>query len=91
MLLSPEVLGVALDGDLRKPPDLLFCTRRTDRPFAPNSIVEMHTFLITLIRHFDFSLPENEEVKWRMIFPMVVGEEHKGPQLPLKVTALGNE
>jgi len=55
----------------------------------------MHTFLVTLVRHFDFSLPDNgQEVKTtRQLFinPVVVGEEHKGPQMPLKVTALGNE
>ena len=49
--------------------------------------------MVALIRQFDFSLPENaREVKWtRSNTPLVVGEEHKGPQLPLKVTVLGNE
>lgn len=55
----------------------------------------MHTFLATLIRQFDFSLPDNgrEVRKMRpgIITPVVVGEEHKGPQLPLKVTAIRNE
>jgi len=57
------------------------------------TVVELHTFLVTLVRQFDFSLPENgREVKWmRGNTPAVVGEEHKGPQLQLKVTALGNE
>jgi hypothetical protein len=55
----------------------------------------MHTFLVTLIRQFDFSLPDNgQEPKWmksEIITPVVVGEEDKGPQLPLKVTTLRNE
>jgi hypothetical protein len=48
--------------------------------------------LVTLIRQFDFSLPEDgrEIIKTRMggVAPMVVGEVHKGPQMPLKVTIL---
>jgi hypothetical protein len=49
--------------------------------------------LVTLVRQFDFSLPEDgREVKWMKINrPVVVGEEEKGPQLPLKVTLLENE
>ena len=68
--------------------------KQADRPFFFfNSVVELHTFLVTLMRQFDFSLPESGlEVKWlKMGTPVVVGEEHKGPQLPLKVTVLGNE
>jgi len=59
------------------------------------ALIEMHTFLVTLVRHFDFSLPENgQKVKLTRsgtITPLVVGEEDKGPQMPLKVTVLGNE
>ena len=60
------------------------------------SIVEMHTFLVTLVRQFDFSLPDNGQevrvVRLGLIRPVVVGEEHKGQQVPLKVTAvLGSE
>ena len=57
----------------------------------------MHTFLVTLIRRFRFSLPGNgREVKGMsarpgVLTPIVVGEEHKGPQMPLTVTILGNE
>ena len=54
----------------------------------------MHTFLVTLVRQFDFSFPPEggREGKWmRHSTPVVVGEEHKGPQLLLKVTPLGNE
>ena len=54
----------------------------------------MYAFLVTLVRQFDFSLPENrrEIKKMRLgptIVPVVAGEEHKGAQLPLKVTILG--
>jgi len=59
------------------------------------AVIEMHTILVTLIRKFDFSLPDNgQEIRmFRQlgVTPMVVGEEDRGPQLPLKVTALGNE
>ena len=55
----------------------------------------MHTLLVTLIRQFRFSLPENGQeikmVRQAVVSPFVVGEENKGPQLPLKVTALVNE
>jgi hypothetical protein len=66
------------------------------RSFATNRVVEMRTFLVTLVRQFDFSLPENgqEVVRTRSMgtmSPVVVGEENKGPQLPLKITALRDE
>ena len=57
----------------------------------------MHAFLVTLVRQFDFSLPDDgPEVKsiplaLGIMTPVVVGEEHKGPQMLLKVTVLGNE
>lgn len=59
------------------------------------AVIEMHTFLVTLLRQFDFSLPNNgQEVRALRtigITPVIVGEEHKGPQMPLKVTILGGE
>lgn len=67
----------------------------TDCPFETYSIVEMHAFLITLVRRFDFSLPENGQeitlVRSGTIMPLVIGEEDKGVQLPLRVTVIGNE
>jgi len=55
----------------------------------------MHTFLVTLIRQFEFSLPEDgreiKKLRRMLVFLAVTGEEHKGPQLPLKVTPLRNE
>ena len=66
-----------------------------DPLFATNSVIQLHTFLVTLVRQFDFSLADNgQEVKKvapGVMMPIVVGEEHKGPQMPLKVTILGNE
>ncbi|KAF9645980.1 cytochrome P450 [Thelephora ganbajun] len=59
------------------------------------AVIEMHTFLVTLVRQFDFSLPDNGQeirrLRQGVLSPVIVGEERKGPQLPLKVTALGNE
>lgn len=55
----------------------------------------MHTFLVTLVRQFDFSLPDDgREIKSMaqgLLTPVVVGEEEKGPQVPLKITAIGDE
>ena len=61
------------------------------------SVIEMHAFLATLIRQFDFSLPDGGQrmqgigTRPGILTPIVVGEEHKGPQMPIKVTALVNE
>ena len=66
-----------------------------DPLFATNSVIQLHTFLVTLVRQFDFSLADNgQEVKKvapGVMMPIVVGGGHKGPQMPLKVTILGNE
>lgn len=60
-----------------------------------SSVIEMHTFLVTLVRQFDFSLSDDGREVWKLrpgvITPVVVGEEHKGPQLWLKVAALKTE
>ena len=58
-----------------------------------NSLLEMHTFLVTLVRQFDFALPDDGRVVRKMrppgtIMPVMAGEEDKGPQLWLKITAL---
>jgi len=59
------------------------------------SVVEMHTFLVTLIRQFEFALPDDSpKIRRRrpgFTVPVIEGEEHKGIQLPLKVTPLKNE
>lgn len=56
------------------------------------AVIELHMFLVTLIRHFEFALPDNtpEVRRWRpgLLVPVVEGEEHKGPRVPLEVTPL---
>ena len=94
---SPQVRRVASDGDSGKIPDpILLPGTEIDRVFAANSVVQIHTFLVTLIRQFDFSLLGNRQEIKRMrssgiLSPVVAGEEHQGPQMPLKVTVLRNE
>ena len=44
-----------------------------------------------LVREFQFSVVEGKQIRIRkpgVLVPMVVGEESKGPQLPLKVSAV---
>ena len=93
---SPKGTGVVLDGDSRTSPALL--CRQSPKGISINrtiSVIEMHTFLVTLVRQFEFALPDNGREVWRMnsgiMTPVVIGEEHKGPQLWLKVAALRNE
>ena len=54
-----------------------------------SSVVEMQAFLVTLVREFSFSLPEGRTIRIArpgFPIPLVIGEEDKGPQLPLTVT-----
>ena len=64
-----------------------------DRPF--DSVIEIQAFLVTLVRRFDISHTDKQPHIRRagsgMMIPLVPGEEDKGPQLPLKITAIGNE
>ena len=50
----------------------------------------MHVFLVTLVRQFEFALPDGapQVRRWRPGFtiPVVEGKEHEGVQLPLKIT-----
>ena len=52
----------------------------------------MQAFLVTLIRRFDISQadhhPQIKRVKSGAFTPLVLGEEYKGAQLPLKITAI---
>ena len=54
----------------------------------------MQAFLVTLIRKFDVSQaghhPQIRRARPGMVVPLVLGEEHKGAQLPLKITAIRN-
>lgn len=56
----------------------------------------MHMFLVTLVKQFEFTLPDNapkigSRRPTSSIIPVVEGEEHKGNQLPLKISLLENE
>ena len=66
----------------------LLSTFQDSIPFS--SVYEMHMFLAVLVRQFEFALPEGapQVRRWRFvaIVPVVEGEEHKGVQVPLKVT-----
>ena len=52
----------------------------------------MQAFLVTLVRKFDVSYadhqPQIKRAKSGMMFPLVLGEEYKGTQLPLKIAAI---
>jgi len=53
------------------------------------AVAEIQSFLITLVREFSFSVPEGRNVRTirpGILVPMVIGEEDKGPQLPLTIT-----
>ena len=58
-----------------------------------DSLVEMQAFLVTLVRTFDVSPadhhPQIKRAKSGLLMaPLVLGEEYKGAQLPLKITAI---
>ena len=59
-----------------------------------DSIVEMQAFIVTLVRKFDISPadhhPQIKRIKTGAFTPLVLGEEYKGPQLPLRITAVRN-
>ena len=84
--------------EIRVSPSPLFKVKcqTTETDHRTDSVIEFHTFLVTLVRQFDFSLPNDgrEVRKMRppgLVVPVVAGQEHEGPQLWLKVTALGSE
>jgi hypothetical protein len=54
-----------------------------------SSVAEIRAFLVTLVREFSFSIPEGKNIRTTrpgLLVPMVIGEEDKGPQLPLIIT-----
>ena len=85
---SREVPGLVSGGDLRS----YFLTRPSTLQVSINfsSLLEIHMFLVTLVRQFEFSLPDGapQVRRWRpgFVIPVVEGKEHEGVQLPLKVT-----
>jgi len=55
------------------------------------AIIELQAFVARLVREFQFSEVVDKPIKmWRpgLVVPTVEGEEDKGPQLPLKVSAV---
>ena len=88
---SPEVLRAASGGDSRECL-LCLCSPRDAENWLLDSIIEMQAFLVALIRRFDVSLadhqPQIRRARPGMMLPLVIGEEHKGTQLPLKITAI---
>ena len=57
-----------------------------------DSVLEIQAFLVTLIRKFDISHadhhPQIKRTKSVLTIPLVLGEEYKGTQLPLKISAI---
>jgi len=58
------------------------------------SVVEMQIFLVTLLREFYISQadhhPQIKRARSGLMVPVVLGEEYKGTQLPLKISAIRN-
>jgi len=56
------------------------------------AVLEMQAFLVTLIRKFDISpadhQPQIKRSRSGVVAPLVLGEEYKGAQLPLKITTI---
>jgi len=53
------------------------------------AVAEMRALLVTIVREFSFSIPEGRNVRTirpGVLVPLIIGEEDKGPQLPLTVT-----
>ena len=85
----PSLLGqeAASAGGLRK--SAIFPTTKIMNAYAIRpSVAETRAFLVTLVREFVFSIPEGRNirsVRSGFPLPMVIGEEDKGPQLPLVI------
>ena len=92
---SLAVLGAVLDGDSRESNPFISFTPSRDSEHRPlGSVIEIQAFLVTLLQKFDIShadhQPQIRRAKPGMLVPLVLGEEHKGTQLPLKITAIRN-
>ena len=89
-LRSLAVLGAALGGDSRGSISFYTICSTENRLFG--SVVEIQAFLVTLIREFDIShadhQPQIRRAKPGALLPLVLGEEYKGTQLPLKITTI---
>ena len=84
--------GAASGGDSRG--SIIFYTIYSTENWLLGSIIEIQAFLVTLIRKFHISQPDHQpqirRAKPGMMVPLVLGEEYKGPQLPLKITVIKN-
>jgi len=73
---------------------IVFHTVRSAENWLCGSVIEIQAFLVALVQKFDISLadhcPQIRSVKSGLMIPVVLGEEHKGTQLPLKITAVGS-
>lgn len=62
--------------------------------YRSDSVIEMQAFLVNVVRRFDISYadhhPQIKRVKIGVMVPLVLGEEYKGTQLPLRITAIGD-
>ena len=87
------MLGAVSGGDSRE--FITFYTTRSPedaKNWLMDSVIEIQAFLVALVRKFDVShadhQPQIRRAKSGMMFPLVLGEEYKGTQLPLKITAI---
>jgi len=87
------VLGAASGGDSRE--SIVFYIIRSPRDaetWLLDSVIEMQAFLVALIPRFDVShadhQPQIRRARPGIMLPLVLGEEYKGTQLPLKITAI---
>ena len=87
------MLGAASGGDSRA----LIVFKDIHPPgdtdnYLLDSIVEMQALLVTIIRRFDISHadhhPQIRRPRYGVLAPLVLGEEYKGAQLPLKIAAI---
>ena len=89
------MLGAALGGELRalNISHIIHSSQDVENRIL-DSVIEMQAFLVTLVRMFNISHadhhPQIKRAKPGLMAPIVLGEEHKGAQLPLKITAIRN-
>lgn len=87
------MLGTASGGDSRESIHFYIIHSPGDAEhWLLDSVIEIQAFLVTLVRKFDVSLadhqPQIRRARPGTMFPLVLGEEYKGPQLPLKIATI---
>ena len=77
---------------VRRPPLVLFSLPTGAENWLLGSVIEIQAFLVTLLQNFNISpadhQPQIRRARAGMEAPLVLGEEYKGTQLPLKITAI---